>query len=274
MPREDYDDPARQKRRDVAADTLAALETGRCPDVSAQSVVWPAEDPVPLVRPVPVGAAPTHLLVEAGTTTLCAAEAWARRDPTLGVLNFASARNPGGGFYNGANAQEESLVRSSGLYPCLNRFEQEMYAPHWANPSGTYTHCMIESPGVTVFKDDEGAEVPPYTVLFVSSPAPNTSVLTRKRGASSRSASFVNGVLKERIRRVLTIFHNAGCRTIVLGAWGCGVFGNDPNVVADIFAQELARFAFERVVFAIIDPAMAEAFRGVMEGWTRRRTAE
>ena len=34
----------------------------------------------------------------------------------IGVLNFASAKHPGGGFRGGSQAQEESIARSSTLY--------------------------------------------------------------------------------------------------------------------------------------------------------------
>ncbi|WP_404656163.1 TIGR02452 family protein [Kitasatospora sp. GAS204A] len=46
-----------------------------------------------------------------------------------------------------------------------------------------------------------------------------------------------------------------GVRELVLGAWGCGVFRNDPDVVAEAFEQALSCHgaAFGKVVFAIWD---------------------
>jgi len=70
-------------------------------------------------------------------------------------LNFASAKNPGGGFLGGGSAQEESLARSSGLFPCINQMQQ-MYETNRAYRSCLYTDHMIYSPRVPVFRDDEG----------------------------------------------------------------------------------------------------------------------
>ncbi|HVT71393.1 MAG TPA: TIGR02452 family protein [Trebonia sp.] len=60
-----------------------------------------------------------------------------------------------------------------------------------------------------------------------------------------------------------------GHRTLVLGAWGCGVFRNDPAVVATAFAGHLdrTRGRFDRVVFAVYDrragTPVLDAFRAV-----------
>ncbi|HBR75644.1 MAG TPA: TIGR02452 family protein, partial [Cyanobacteria bacterium UBA11159] len=54
-------------------------------------------------------------------TTLMGGEriALTQKFKKIGVLNFASAKNPGGGFLRGTQAQEESLARSSALYKSL-----------------------------------------------------------------------------------------------------------------------------------------------------------
>lgn len=72
----------------------------------------------------------------------------------IGVLNFASAKNPGGGFLKGSNAQEESLTRSSSLYFALNqeRIFTHFYRHHRHDKNGIYTHRLIYSPRVTVCK--------------------------------------------------------------------------------------------------------------------------
>ena len=72
----------------------------------------------------------------------------------LGILNFASAKNPGGGFRNGAQAQEKSICRTSSLYLSLtqNRFIDEFYDYHRTIRSGLYSHRIIYSPRVTFFK--------------------------------------------------------------------------------------------------------------------------
>ncbi len=67
----------------------------------------------------------------------------------LMCLNFASAKNPGGGFVSGAEAQEESLARTSGLYDSLLQC-WEYYDTHRAMESCFYTDMMIYSPKVPV----------------------------------------------------------------------------------------------------------------------------
>merc|ERR1712029_910488 len=80
-------------------------------------------------------------------TVLAAAQTLAHSRTAMaqhpGVLNFASARNPGGGFTTGAEAQEESLARSSGIYPCLSIHFDSFFAPSRRATSGLYTHDLI-----------------------------------------------------------------------------------------------------------------------------------
>ena len=69
------------------------------------------------------------------------------------------------------------------------------------------------------------------------------------------AAASVPGVLAARVDRVLAVAAAHGHRKLVLGAWGCGVFGNDPAVVAAAFAARLAKAggSFDQVVFAVLD---------------------
>ncbi|TVL87855.1 TIGR02452 family protein [Streptomyces sp. SAJ15] len=173
----------------------------------------------------------------------------------VAVLNFASARNPGGGFLNGAQAQEEALCRASALYTCVRR-APEFYAAHRADPSPFYSDRVIHSPAVPVFRDDRGALLDePYAVGFLTSPAPNAGVIARRDPAAVRR---VPAALAARAERVLEVAAAHGYPRLVLGAWGCGVFGNDPAQVAAAFRVHLTgsgRFAghFERVVFGVLD---------------------
>jgi len=178
-----------------------------------------------------------------------------------GVLNFASARNPGGGFTTGAEAQEESLARSSGIYPCLSKHFRAFFEPHRRAASGLYTHALIHTPGVPVLRDEHGKLLDePYLVDFVTAAAPNCGVLKRRDGAQEASAQC-GAALHERIRRVLHTFASSGCIDVVLGAWGCGVFQNDPSTVARLFEEALAETPyFRRVIFAVLDPEMAAIF--------------
>ncbi|MGY1455422.1 TIGR02452 family protein [Streptomyces sp. SS8] len=173
----------------------------------------------------------------------------------VAVLNFASARNPGGGYLNGAQAQEEALCRASALYACLLR-APGYYEHHRAERSPFYSDRVIHSPGVPVFRDDRGALLEePFEAGFLTSPAPNAGVIARR---APEEAGRIPGALLVRAERVLEVAAAQGYRRLVLGAWGCGVFRNDPAVVAGAFRSHLAdggRFAgrFAHVVFAVLD---------------------
>ncbi|MCP9624609.1 TIGR02452 family protein [Nocardia otitidiscaviarum] len=169
----------------------------------------------------------------------------------VGVLNFASARNPGGGYLRGARAQEEDLCRSALLYRCLLE-APDYYAAHRASNDLRYSHRVIFSPDVPVVRDDRGDLLAtPYPVSFLTSPAPNAGELARRSGA----AVPVRAILMERATRVLAVAARHEVRDLVLGAWGCGVFRNDPAEVAAAFEGALTCHgaAFERVVFAVWD---------------------
>ncbi|MFF0072811.1 TIGR02452 family protein [Streptomyces sp. NPDC005494] len=171
------------------------------------------------------------------------------------VLNYASARNPGGGYLNGAQAQEESLCRGSALHATLLR-APEYYAHHRAERSAFYSDRVIHSPGVPVFRDDRGRLLDtPYTVGFLTSPAPNAGVI---RSREPELAPRIPAALASRAERVLEVAAVRGYRRLVLGAWGCGVFMNDPAEVAGAFRAlftDGGRFAghFEQVVFGVPD---------------------
>ncbi|MFB7274397.1 TIGR02452 family protein [Streptomyces sp. NPDC056244] len=173
----------------------------------------------------------------------------------VAVLNFSSARNPGGGYLNGAQAQEEALCRASALYTTLLRVP-EFYAHHRADRSPFYTDRVIHSPGVPVFRDDRGGLLgTPYHVGFLTSAAPNAGVIAQR---APDEAHRIPAALAARAERVLETAVERGYRRLVLGAWGCGVFRNDPAVVAGTFRALLTgegRFAdrFDEVVFAVLD---------------------
>lgn len=168
-------------------------------------------------------------------------------------LNFASAKNPGGGFLGGAQAQEESLARSSALYPTIVQM-QEMYQTNRANDSCFYLDYMIYSPDVPVFKDDEGILLDDYyKVSFLTYPAVNAGVVLQRE---SHRAGEIYEVMTHRVHRTLAFAQSKGYKCLVLGAWGCGVFQNNPNDIARIFADALSndfKNTFERIEFAVLD---------------------
>ncbi|MEU8617258.1 TIGR02452 family protein [Streptomyces sp. NPDC048623] len=227
-------------------------------------------------EPVPVtpGTDRTTRIAVTGESSLAAARRMLREDPgtPVAVLNFASARNPGGGYLNGAQAQEEALCRSSALYTTLLR-APEYYAHHREHRDAFYTDRVIYSPAVPVFRDDAGRLLAePFAVGFLTSPAPNAGVIRRQTPAL---AGRVPAALAARAERVLETAAAQGYRRLVLGAWGCGVFQNDPAEVAGAFKALLTgdgRFArhFDEIVLGILDRTREKttlaAFRQVFQG--------
>lgn len=217
--------------------------------------------------PVPVAAVDTDRTTAfevTGESSLEAARRMTGEGPgRIAVLNYASARNPGGGYLNGAQAQEEALCRCSALYATLLR-APEYYAHHRAERSAFYSDRVIHSPGVPVFRDDRGRLLESsYTVGFLTSPAPNAGVI---RSRTPEEAHRIPAALASRAERVLEVATVRGYRRLVLGAWGCGVFMNDPAQVAGAFRALLTdggRFAghFEQIVFGVLDRSRASATR-------------
>ena len=248
----DVSDHVRSRRlRAIGQETVAIVERGGYRDVVIADQVARAVAGTRLhlpEEPLPPGQPGTMAVEVTGESTLAAAR---RLGGDVAALVFASARKPGGGFLNGAQAQEESVARSSALYPCL-RAAGEFYDYHRTHPELTYSDRVIYSPRVPVFRDDRGALIDdPYLVSFLTAAAPNRAAMAGNR---PQHLDDVSGVLARRARRILAVAAAHGHRRLVLGAWGCGVFGNPPAEVAAIFAGALAACPwFDRVTFAVLD---------------------
>jgi uncharacterized protein (TIGR02452 family) len=218
---------------------------------------FPPDQVLPAVQS---GTQPTQIEVK-NESTLAAAQRLVQLGLRPAALNFASAKHPGGGFLGGARAQEESLARSSGLYACLAG--NPMYDFHKAHGDPMYSNYAIYAPDVPVLRDDVGRLLPrPYLCAFITSPAVNAKVvLERNRSARAK----IRETMRLRIGKVLTIAAMHGHEALVLGAWGCGVFGNDSREIAELFHQALAgdfHGVFRRVVFAILDSSAGQRFIG------------
>ncbi len=279
---------SRSKRAQTARETLDILETGGYLTPSgrrvsigdtlaaarARSVLYTPDrhDEVarqcePILRDC-VGRIPTAFEVITATT-LHASRELLRDDPSwrMLALNFASAKNPGGGFLNGSQAQEESLARASGLYACIAPL-QAMYEANRRSSSCLYTDHMIYSPDVPVFRDDDDLLLDePYAVSFVTAPAVNAGVVREKEPGN---VARIEPVMLARIEKVLALAVANGHDVLVLGAWGCGVFRNDPTQVAAGFARHLRddgrfRSAFRKVVFAVLDRTPGRSVIGPFE---------
>ena len=179
----------------------------------------------------------------------------------VAALNFASATHPGGGFLSGARAQEESIARSSGLYACLDG--REMYKYHGPRLDGMYSDWLIYSPNVPVFRTDAGDLLDePWTMSIVTCPAVNGHAVEcheRYRLAE------IPAVMAKRTAKALSVAAAHDVRRFILGAWGCGAFGLDPEMMAGVFHDALTgpfRGVFDEIVFAVMDWSPDQRFIG------------
>ncbi|MCL1874089.1 MAG: TIGR02452 family protein [Clostridiales bacterium] len=172
-------------------------------------------------------------------------------DKPLGVLNFASAKNPGGGFLSGAMAQEESLAAVSNLYDTLLQCP-EYYEINKAHQSFRYTDCAIWSPDVVFFRDEAGRFLRhPAKASVLTLPAVNYGQVLRK----GEDARLAKTAMKRRMKIALATFADKGCKAVILGAYGCGVFRNDPEDVAAWWDELLMDYGghFKKVFLAVLD---------------------
>lgn len=202
--------------------------------------------------------------------SLKAAQPLAERGKRPLVLNLANAQSPGGGVRHGSRAQEEDLSRCTDL--CLSLFPEENPTLKDQLRSEQY-HIpetgAILTPGVTVFRDStDGYSVleTPYQVDMLSSAAynlkeghwggPKGQIGPGGKPSTARY-SFEEGT-KMKLRAQLAIAAERGYTNLVLGAFGCGAFGNDPNLIAAWYKELLDgefKGVFESVTFAVLAPA-------------------
>ncbi|NLR77549.1 TIGR02452 family protein [Chitinophaga eiseniae] len=187
-------------------------------------------------------AAAYRLVVKEGITDVC-------------CLNFASAKNPGGGFLGGAQAQEEALSRASGLYASL-KSKPQMYTANRLTHTCLYTDNMIYSPLVPVFRNDRDELLDDaYLVSIITAPAVNAGAISNNEPGRLKD---MEAVMLARIEKLLSVAVANKQTTLVLGAWGCGVFRNNPADIARWLAHhichnEVFQHAFTNIVFAVYD---------------------
>jgi len=171
----------------------------------------------------------------------------------LALLNFASAKNPGGGFLIGAMAQEEALAASSGLYNTL-LLHKDYYEKNWLCKTMMYTNYAIYSPDVVFFRDAQfNLVAPPVKASVLTLPAVNMGRVI----LNGENVEKAKSVMKDRMRLSLTIFAHQKNRTLILGAYGCGAFGNDPADISlwwkELLEDEGYGCFFAKIVFAVFD---------------------
>ena len=169
-------------------------------------------------------------------------------DDRTAVLNFASYKNPGGGFLAGSSAQEESLCMESDLFEVIsNKRFDDFYT--WNNAhknKALYTNRGLFSPGIIFEKNGKTTTASVITVA-----APNRKAYMDYIPGANEEENF--NTLRSRIQFVADIISDNNIDTTILGAFGCGVFAQDPKIVASLFKEVMSSSTVNKVIYAVID---------------------
>lgn len=226
--------------------------------------LYPEEDKIDISNIKP--AFETKVIVSK-KRTFQAAEAY--KNENVGVLNFANSFEPGGGVVYGARAQEESLCRLSTLYAALSadEMDSDFYEKHLDDDDPLATDDIIYSPCVTVFKSDDSEmklrdKREWFNVNVITCAAPDLN-------DTDISDDELFALHVKRWRRIFTVAVKNGCTTLILGAFGCGAFRNNPEIVAKAAKKIVDEFNgyFNCIEFAVAckdDWTNFEAFKKVI----------
>ena len=189
-------------------------------------------------------------------------------DAKIAVMNFANAFHAGGGVTKGSSAQEESLCRTSTLYPLIYRrsLRDTFYKHHKYLNTPKASDSLIYTEGVIICKTD--GDLPErmprenwVSVDVITIAAPDLRTKSNQHaplvdGGTSMNNAELFGYHVKRAIHMLTCAAAQKADILVLGAFGCGAFENNPNVVARAYRTALEEFpkVFERIEFAIYCP--------------------
>ena len=179
----------------------------------------------------------------------------------VAALNFASYKHPGGMFLNGSSAQEESLCHASTLYNVLESFNDSYYENNRKSLNkALYRNRALYSKNILFDLQ--------YDCDIITCAAPNIGPLIRYNSPLSKELQVeIFSTQRSRIEFVLHIAEINEVNTLILGAFGCGVFHNDPDTIARIFKELLCnRFknSFNKVCFAIPDDRTYNIFKSII----------
>lgn len=197
---------------------------------------------------------PINIIMDADTVTAAFTMHKLHPDMKIGILNFASYKEPGGMFIQGSKAQEECICHESALYNVLRGYEnrnKDYYS--WNNQHknrALYMDRGLYSPNVPFMKTWEDGSQSETTFDVVTVAAPNKSAAQEYQKVPDAENTRA---LRSRIKFVLDIADAQRISIMVLGAFGCGVFGQDPHEVATIFQECLLKSNLQYAVFAIPD---------------------
>lgn len=185
----------------------------------------------------------------------------------IAVLNFANPYEPGGGALRGSRAQEENLCRCSNLYNSISMPEiiKQYYSYHTANKKNyLFSDRVVYSPGIVVFKDDKSYErlADPFQVDIITCAAPYN--------VYGHDMGLLKSVYQSRLTNVFEVAAENDVDILVLGAFGCGVFRNPPELMAGMFRkliEETYYAYYKQICFPLVKSAYTnnyEVFTGIL----------
>lgn len=162
----------------------------------------------------------------------------------IAVLNFASYKKPGGLYFQGVESQEESLCLESTLLPVIEAFKPTYYA--WNNKHlnrGMYLDRALYSKDILFEREKQEVYADVITCA-----APNAGVAEYVCGVGDKE---LREVMLDRINFMLSVAEEHGVQTLILGAWGCGVFEWNPEMVAELFMEAKGKYNIPNIIFAV-----------------------
>lgn len=174
------------------------------------------------------------------------------------ILNFASFKYPGGAYLTGSTTQEEMLCAESTLFPVLLGFKEEFYEPHKSKEisnSCLYNSDTIYSPDIVFTRNGNFIKADVITIA-----APNLRMKEQYK-VSDKEAYIA---MKDRIETIFNIASDNKVETLILGAFGCGAFKNDPKIVSELFKKTIEHFSIKSIIFPIPPGNNYEIFNKVL----------
>jgi uncharacterized protein (TIGR02452 family) len=165
------------------------------------------------------------------------------------IMNFASRHNCGGGYLNGARAQEEDLCR---VIPALYSSLKQIRYPF---PK----HSILITPNIEIWRDNYYNVLrSPYTISVVSAAAQNLKY-------ESFDYRLVENILTSIFVNVKDTLPNTD--TLILGAWGCGVYGNSPEIMANLMNSVITKYGglYKKIIFAIPSGQNYDTFKSIIK---------
>ena len=163
------------------------------------------------------------------------------KDGKICALNYASYKTPGGGYMKGMMAQEEYLCHHSNLYSVISAFDDYYRENNKDLNKGLYRDVALYSKDI-IFDNKSKCDI-------ITCAAPNIGFIYSKAKPEENLAA-----LKSRIKMVLLIADRNGNDVFIAGAWGCGVFGQNAELVSKLFIDCIRNNTYEnlkKIVFAI-----------------------